>query len=223
MSDSDGRSPWFYVAIGCGGMLFVLLVVVGLLTWVGVRTVKTISREMTDPVAREARALELLGAEALPTGYHAGPALSVPWIFDLVVLGDAEPDAGGQIPDDAEHQFIYMEVIRGGREWSEFVEGKGDPFDVLDGGNFNVERGESIQRADLRIGNQEIVFVSEHGSVQSEHGETEGLLSLMFIRCSDDKRMRLAIWIGPDPHPELSVGEADFSGSTPIPLWPNGS
>jgi hypothetical protein len=216
VSEGGGRSPWFYVAIGCGGMLFVLLVALGLLAWFGMSWFKTVRDEMSDPAARESRALKLLGAESLPEGYYAGAALSVPFVLDMVVLGDAPPDPGGKIPDDAQHEFIYMNMIRGGREWGEFIEGKGDPFDVLDSGNFDVDRGESIAQAELTVGEQRITFISERGSVSTDHGQSEGLLSLMFIRC-DDKRMRFALWTGPDPLPEVPAAEADFTGTSADP------
>jgi hypothetical protein len=203
-----------YVTIGCGGILFILLAAVGILAYVGFRAIQTVSEEMTDPVARTLKAEQLLGSEALPEGYYAGPTFSLPWVFDMVILADRMPTEGGDIPSDTDHLFIYFKLIRGGREWSDYVEGKGDPFEMLQDQGFRLQRRESILREELTVGDQQIAFVSERGTFETDdHGEQEGVLTLLFIRCPEDKRLRVAVWTGPDPAPERPVEEVDFTGT----------
>jgi len=64
------------------------------------------------------------------------------------------------------------------------------------------------------VGEQQILYVTERGSFASDDLATEeGLLTLMFIRCPDDKKMRIGVWIGTDPDPDRPVDEIDFSGT----------
>jgi hypothetical protein len=218
VADGEQRSPWLYVAIGCGGILLVLVIAVGVLSYVGFRTVQTVKREMQDPVARAARAQRLLGADALPEGYFVGPALSIPLLFDLVILADQKPQPDGDLSRDTERLFIYVRLIRGGREWSEYAEGKGDPFEALEGPNLRLDRGERIAEGRTSVGDQQIAYVSERGEFRPDRGRAiDGILTLLFIDCPDDKRMRLGVWIGPDPAPDRPVHEVDFTGTAADP------
>ena len=44
-----------------------------------------------------------------------------------------------------------------------------------------------------------------------------GLYTLVFVRCDDDPRQRIAIWTAPDPSPEIAVEEVDYSGTPADP------
>jgi hypothetical protein len=215
MSD-DGPRPWVWAAWGCGGCLLLSGLVLVVLVLAGIRTVKNIDQEMNDPVARADKARELLGAEALPEGYHPVLTFSIPFLFDTVVLADVPLEGDRKFSDEAQRLFVYVEMIRGDREWRRYVEG-GDPSDVLREQGIRMRRAEEIGRGELMIENQPIEYVSQRGGIEIHDEEFEGISTFLFIRCPGSKRMRIGVWTTPDPNEGIPVSEADFSGTNADP------
>ncbi len=95
---AERRSPWLYALFGCLGLIAVIVVVIGALAFVGVRTARNIAADNEDPERRGQRALEILGAAEAPGGYHAVAVVSVPFVIDMAILSDLpagdEPWAG---------------------------------------------------------------------------------------------------------------------------------
>jgi hypothetical protein len=96
MAEKKRTSPWVYVGVGClVAVLAIVAVIVAIGAW-GFTQVRQMQRTMEDPVTRTAAAVETLGATALPEGYHAMVALSVPFgVMETTMLTDREPDADG--------------------------------------------------------------------------------------------------------------------------------
>ena len=105
MSGSDRTSPWVYIGVGCAVfvVLGVICAVVGGI-WV-FRGAKEFEQNFKDPVKRTEVALEILGAERLPEGYHAMAAFSAPLdLFEFAMLSSEAPDEEGKIGDFGERE-----------------------------------------------------------------------------------------------------------------------
>lgn len=91
MADNPNKNACLMLGTGCGCLaLLLVLVVAGAVFW-GVQAAKQMGREMEDPEARTTRALDILGADELPPGYHAVIGLEIPWIMRFALLTDGEP------------------------------------------------------------------------------------------------------------------------------------
>lgn len=214
----EGRSPWVYIGGGCAILVTMLLVVAATIIFVGFRSVRQLKAEMADPAAREAKALRLLGIDELPQGYYAGPSFSIPLLFDMAMLVDQPPDEDGGVSDSTERMFIYVKIIRGGRKWSDYTEGRADPMEMLDEQGFKLDSGAVIARDEMKIGEMKLYYVAQRGRLQThDHHDLDGLATVMLLGCPGDKRLRVGIWTGPDREPELPVDEADFGGTPADP------
>lgn len=216
MSDDGSQSPWVWAAWGCGGCLLVTGLVVVVVIFAGVRTIKNIESELNDPVAREQKAKDLLGADSFPDGYQPVITFSIPFLFDTVLLADRPLDDNDQLSHETERMFVYVELIRGDRNWRRYGE-DGDPSRVLADQGIQARRSEEIGRGELSVGDQEIDYVSQRGSVTVHGHEYQGISTFLFIRCPGSKRMRAGVWSNPDPNEGIPVTEADFSGTNADP------
>ena len=133
MSQPQGRSPWVWIGIGCGSMALIIVLALAAIAFLGVRSAKQLKAEIADPQVRAEKAAEMLGVEAIPSGYYAGPSFSIPLLFDMAMLVDRPPLADGSLAEDTERLFVYVKVIRGGRKWSEYASAEADPMEMLDG------------------------------------------------------------------------------------------
>jgi len=220
VSSQEGRSPWFYVAIGCGGILLLLVAAMGTLFFVGFRAVKSLEQEQNDPDARRNKAQKLLGVDELPPGYHSAVNFSLPFLFDMAILTDRPVAADGDIDDATEEMFIYLKLIRGGSKWSEFARGEIDAQEFLEDTGIDLDVEEIVTQSEenLLVGDMEIGYAISRGrvKVQGDHS-MDGLTSVLFIRCPDDKKMRLGIWVAPDPNTDTSANGIDFTGTNADP------
>lgn len=215
MSD-DGARPWIWAAWGCGGCLLVSGLVIVVLVFAGIRTVKNIGEEMHDPVARDEKARDLLGTDTLPAGYYPVLTFSIPFLFDTVLLADTPPGEHQQFSSEAQRVFVYVEMLRGDREWRRYVDG-GDPSDVLREQGVRLRGAEEIGRGELTVGDPPIEYVSQRGVIEIHDREFDGISTFLFIRCPGSKRMRIGVWTTPDPNEGMAVSEADFSATSADP------
>ena len=215
----DTRSIWMYVGLGCGGcaLLVGVLVIVSVIG--GIRLARTMEEEMTDPVARTEKAKQLLGAEELPEGYHAVLSISLPLMFETVVLADrpAEPEDG--LAEDTEKVFVYVEVIRGGSSWKDYTEGRADAIDVLKEQNIHMDRrAEEVGRGQLALAGATVDYVSQRGMLNIQNdSEFEGLATFLLILCEGSKKMRMGVWSNADPNLDVPIEEVDYTGTSADP------
>ena len=98
-ANKSGTPAWVWIGTGCLVAIVLVAVVVGGLVYYGFRKTREMEQTMRDPAARTDAALEILGAEVLPDGYHAVAAFSVPLLMETVILSDQEvedpTDRGG--------------------------------------------------------------------------------------------------------------------------------
>jgi hypothetical protein len=159
----------------------------------------------------------LLGTDSLPDGYLAAVTLSVPFLFDTVILTDEPLDEDGELSESTERLFIYVVAIRGDRNWQRYTSGEADPSEILQGQGIRLRGREEIGGGELKLDGYRINHVSHRGSLLVQHRAFEGITTFLLIRCEDDEKMRIGVWIKPDPLAETPVSEADFSGTNADP------
>ena len=221
MQGERTTSPWVWVGLGCLTAVVLGVAVVATLGYLGYQKVRELEAEMKDPAAREAAVLEVLGAEALPEGYHAMVGFSVPFLMKVAVLSDREPDPEGDPGGFEERGFIYVEMLQqgGGRdELRDYFEGRTEDAEILRQHDIRIDADEVLGRGTLQPEGGSILWLASRGNVQMARSASEGLTTLMLIECEPrDSRGRLGIWFGPDPQPDTAAAEVDFAGTPADP------
>src|SRR5437867_1908763 len=126
MTEGKKTSPWVYVAIGCGVLVMVFILVAAVAGFFVYRTVHRVHAEMTDPVLRAQKVKEILGARDLPEGYHPLMTFSIPFILETAMLSDREPDPDGKGKSFDQRGFIYIKTLQTHNEkkMRDYVDGK---------------------------------------------------------------------------------------------------
>ncbi len=216
MTDRTRTPTWVYIAAGCGGAIVLALVALGVVGYLGYRWVEDVKETHEDPASREAKVLEVLGAESIPEGYYSAAGVSIPFVMQLAVLSDREPKGDGRSLGFDERGFIYLEMIRlGGRqdELEAFFRGEIDDAEVLRENNIRIDVEEVVGRGSIEGESFDLDYFAHRGGLEAAGGRGRGLTSLVMIRCPSDERMRLGIWFGPDPDVGTPVESLDTSGT----------
>ncbi len=215
-------SPWVFIGVGCLLAVFALVaVVVAIGAW-GFSQFRQIARTMEDPVARAELAAEFLVTDELPEGYNVVAAISIPFLMETAVLTDKEPGEDGQISGFGERGFIYFKMLSFGeqeQELRDFFEGRTDDSQVLrQSSGFSVDTDELIERGVIEEESRTLRWVAYRGEIdRGSSGLGEGLTTMVMFECPGAERVRMGIWFGPDPSPDVPIDEADFSGSVADP------
>lgn len=202
-------SPWVYLAVGCSVLLVMCLLVIGAVTVWGYRAIKSQVTENLDPVARGENVKKVLGCKGeLPEGYHAFLKFSLPWIMDMVILSDQEPDPDHKEKPFEKRGFIYIKTIRGrnDKKVRDYFEGKADAGKILERGSINMTSGEEIGRGSLTMDDYTTYYTSHEGSIRIKGDKVEGVTTLFFIDCANDQKFRLGVWFGPSAHEAHRAG-----------------
>ena len=213
----QGRTPtWVYIAAGCAGVVVLALVGLGVVGYLGYRWVEDVKETHENPASREAKVLEILGADRIPEGYYGAAGVSIPFVMQLAVLSDKEPRENGRTGGFDERGFVYIEMIRLGGQQDEleaFFRGEIDDPEVLRENNIRIDVEEIVGRGSIEGERFDLDYFAHRGGLEAAGGHGRGLTSLVMIRCPSDERMRLGIWFGPDPDPETPVDSLDRSGT----------
>jgi hypothetical protein len=198
MTKKSSNTTCLYIAIGCGAGLVLLALVLGGLGFWGVQKAKEFEANLKDPAAREEKVLGVLGADTLPAGYYPMMGMSIPFVFEMALLTREEiPE--GEDPEHVEPSFIYMKILRiGGKEDQElrdFFNGTNDNPSVLRDANINVDIDDVVNRGELQVGEQDILWLTSRQRMQVGANRSRDLSTIMMIRCPEDQKMRLGIWI----------------------------
>lgn len=223
MTTRSSTPPWVWVAAGCGAAVVLLLVAGGAFLFFGARMARQLERDMEDPGARAEKAREVLGSEALPPGYYPVMALSVPLVMEMAILSDVEPPPGRHQDfrfDD--RGFLYVEMLSTGgqrREVEDFFAGEIDQAEFLRRSSVSLHRGEVLQRGSVMVGELEIPYVAQRGSLSLGRGgdHRDSLTTTVLVECPGSSRLRLGMWFGNDPAPEVPGQELDLAGTTADP------
>lgn len=219
--------------IGCGCLLCVMLfmAVIGGIGVAGFTFFKGMVEDMADPVARNAKVAELLGAESLPEGFHARAVLGIPFIMQVAILSDGEP-LEAISGDDFEEKVQEMEnlVLRGDqlgqntiiylklrdRDTDEKVE------DILDGSNrgnakvdlgvrFERETDELISEGEMEVAGQPITWRAFEGDIETQGDASVGVVAAVQVACPSGD-VHDVLWFQKS---ELEQEEAAADGSLP--------
>ena len=181
---------WLLWLVG-GCLLIVIVVVAGVVgfLWWGKTKLTNIVEDQRDPVKREMRAKEMLGASALPPGYHAGMSINV-GLAGTTSLSDM-PMSGEDMQYD-ERGFIFNDSIRAGEPKAErFARNEGG--NSLDDSGVRLRSDEVLDGGTLEVNNQKLTWSARRGEVTHSGQAIPGQYSIILIRCSDD-RERWAVW-----------------------------
>lgn len=210
-------SPWLYVGCGCLALVVLAFGTCAGIGFFGYNQVKTFTEEMADPVLRNAKALEMLGAEALPDGYQAQMVFTIPWVMKMAVLSDlgveVTPEEFGELDSNqlGDNSLFYFEIrdFSGERgEVRDFIRGESDELDLdididveIDFDPENV-----LERGEFEIDPVSYYYAVYPGDMEVHDGRHPGLQIMTLIECPRDERLRLAVWFR--SHPEDQPPEA---------------
>lgn len=219
MAEKTKSAPWVWIGCGCAASLLAVGVVLGGLGYLGFRQVKKLEADMQNPEIRAERAREVLGTDRLPEGYHPVIAMSIPFLMDMAILSDIEAESDlDNHPGFDQRGFIYMQILRGGRqqkELEEFFEGTRDDAEALRNSSIRFRRGELIKRGEVALADMSVRFAAQRAEVDFADGGDSGssIATVLLIDCPQDERMRMGIWFEPDPQPERATAELDLRGT----------
>jgi len=214
MAESTGRSPWFYALLGCLGCLGLVVLVVGGLTFFGVRTAQQVTADNQDPERRRSRALEVLGAEREPGSYHAAAVISIPLFMEMAVFSDRPPEDGSWGGEFREEGFFYLRVRAGGDDLRAFFDGETSESVTFREMGIELNVDENLGRGDLDRGDFTARWATFRGHTLYEAGEEVGdLVTLIEFECAGDEWMRMGVWFGPAAEPgDQDTGAEPGSG-----------
>lgn len=222
-SEKRGTSPWVWVGCGCAAIVVLAALAIGGLIWWGGSKARQFEAEMRDPAARAARVDSILHLSEMPAGYYPAGGVSIPFLIDVAMLSDREPEVGSA--GDRRHRlfhqrgFVYVVLPGWGphRRLDDFFNGSSAAPDELGRAGLTVERQDVIGRGGFQLGDADLQYVTQRGTIHVEAQTMAGLTAMVLVRCPSGGRERLGIWFGPDPHPQASVAEADFAGTPADP------
>lgn len=215
-------SPWVWVLGGCGCLLVGGgIAVVALGGWL-FSEIRDIESTVRDPVKRASKTQEALGYEKLPDGYHPLIGLRIPFILELGVLTDRQPDAEGDIDGPVGAAFFYARLakwVTRDKDLRDVFEGDGDPARLLDQiqTDISVRGEERIGEGEIRVNGQPVRYVAERGRMAVEGAALDGVFAMFVVKCEAGQRPGLGGWVLPEGGPDEPLETADFTGTPADP------
>lgn len=210
-----GRSPLVYVLAGCGAVMVLGILGVGVgAYWLKRNVVATVEEQRTIPDLRTARATELLHAERLPDGYYAVVTARSPFL-DIVLLGDLPAQPSGEASGFHQRGFMYTRVIGQAPQLQpirSFVAGQANNSSVLRAISIDLATNAIIRRGTLDLEGDEIRYCAQRGDMKVNNDHVLGLQVITLVDCPD-RHTRVAVWFGPDPSPGTPVDQFDVTGT----------
>lgn len=215
--DSSPRQAPTWSLFGCGCAAVVLAVMLGLVavSVVTHRQAQRFRQELGDPAAA-AQVAEVLPHRRLPPGYHPLGGLSVPLLFDMAILTDLPPEERSSqkgAPRFHRSGFLYVSSFSlrdhraqltryfeqgpgpGGREMELTLPDDEIGQDL----GLGFESREVLGRGAMAIPGGEALWVARRGTVSLRDEGFEGLATLLYLPCENDRRIRLGLWFAPLP------------------------
>jgi hypothetical protein len=214
---SDKKFPWGCVLGGCAIVVVLVIVSIGGAGYFGVKKAKQFAEDIKDPAVRAKKVQKILGAEQLPEGYYPVIGMSVPFVIDFALLSDRQSHDDGEPDGPREKGFLFISVLSSEeqrREVDDFLEGRRSDTSFLKQQNIEFDVHDELGRGSFEQEFQSIKWVSYRGEIEISDSKTDGITSVMMIKCSEEsKRIRMGILFGPDPNPELEVSEFNPTGT----------
>lgn len=203
MAESTGRSPWFYALLGCLGCLGIVVLVVGGLAFFGVRTAQQVTADNEDPERRRHRALEVLGAEREPGGYHAAAVVSIPLFLEMAIFSDRPAEDGSWEGEFSEEGFFYLRVRGGGDDLRAFFDGETSESVTFREMGLELDIDENLGRGELDRADFTGRWAAFRGrTLYGAREEVGELVTLIEFDCPGDEWMRMGVWFGPAAEPD---------------------
>lgn len=192
-------------------------------TYFAVKKVSEGIANLSDPVARQQAAAEILGAETLPEGLQFHVGFSRPLdALQVAAAGSAPPDRtatdGQGLEGLGDNGFLYFELRTWGKEQSasfdQMLEGKEANVEVLQQNNIQIDMQEILGRGETPIKGGMARFVTTRGNLQTGARSRDVRTSLIVIDCDIDNRTRFALWY--EPPGETAAAPTEPAAETPI-------
>jgi hypothetical protein len=217
------RSPWLYVGIGCGALL--LLGIVAAVAGVSFlfKQGQQYQEDLANPVSRTERVKKALGADTLPDGYYAVMSLSVPALMDTAMLSTHSPDAPKTGQSEDVRMFVYMFLkaapVAEQEQLRKYLEGQSEDASVLARNGVKLGNGDIIGRGVVPLQDRRVLYVAQRGELTTQQSERKepGLNSILFLECPGQTRLRMGIWMAPDPDPSTPTDKLDLKGTPADP------
>jgi hypothetical protein len=204
-------------------MAVVLTVILGL-TWFGYSRSQRFERELADPEARADRSRAILGYRSLPEGYHPLGGFSIPFIQQMAMLSDREPEPGETItgPADAfgRRGFVYLEAISTGdraRELEAYFEGEAEASEFFGDIDGQFQASDELSRGSVRAGGAEVRYLAERGRMAIGDDAFPAVLARLLMTCTDSSRLRVGMWFEPAPSTAGGTAEEAVPGTPADP------
>lgn len=215
-------SPWLYVAIGCGGLVVLGGLVIAALALFVFKKSDEINQDLANPVARAEKVQKALGAQALPEGYHAIMAVSLPMIMDSAMIATKPPGKGGDAAS-SRRTFMYVrfKVItpRDAQGMRDYLEGRTDDVSVFARSRLQMKTEQLVGRGQLELQNgQKLLYLAQRGELRfggNSKSEGPGLNALVLFECPTQSDVRMGIWTALDTSPEVPLEQLEIQG-TPV-------
>ncbi|MDY7225888.1 hypothetical protein [Hyalangium rubrum] len=215
------QSPWLYIGIGCGSLLLIGAIIVGVGVWFVAKKANEIKEDMANPIVRTEKVKKALGAKTLPDGYYAMMSLSVPMVMDTAMISTKDPDA----PHDGGasvfmYFFLKSATSRDVGNLRDYLEGKSDDASVISRAGLDTEGNEVLGRGVLEYDGRRLLYLTQRGELRGNNSDRERgptLNTLVFFECPGSSNVRMGVWLEPDPSPETPTSELDLQGTTVDP------
>jgi hypothetical protein len=192
------RSPWFYVLLGCGGLLALMCLAGTIFALVVGKGMKSVAEGVSDPAKRQENALAQLGG--IPPGYTVVGALSMFGLGKTTVLTDAplDPDGGATLEGRV---FMYRTQLMQKEQLAamkDFFAGKpGDAFSLRQF-NLSADPAALVKRTELTVDGRKLQVLVLHGVMNPMQSDAVGLTTGILFDCPDGA-FRLGTWVQRDP------------------------
>jgi hypothetical protein len=200
-----------WVAWGCGGCLVVLGLAVGLVLLVGYQTCRAFQAGFEDPAVRAETARRALGTDRLPEGYEPVATISMPLdLFTLVLLAD-RPMTHNRLATGTERVFTWIDAVRGPEGAAD------DPERMLSEHGVHATSGTRLASGTLDAGPARVEWEARTGTLETESGSVDGVATILRVRCPQDRRLRVGLWMVRAPEIAAAPDEADLTGTNADP------
>lgn len=194
------RSPWLYVALGCGGAALLSCLGLAAVFGFGAFKLKDTFAGMNDPAKANEKAIKLLGT--VPAGYSAQGSMNMFGLMEMVQLAEGELiEDGGMAEIERLFVFIVTTANDSNAKQKAYFKGESNSDDapmraheVLKRGNFTIEGLKIdylVSRGELNMGNVK--------TTNTDQGPK--LNTALLFECPGDK-LYVGVWSMPDPAPE---------------------